>query len=67
MSAPRIEIHYDERFGMYAAVAPDRYNCTGLGRSPEEARARLELALSLWFDAEGAPLCDASCLGDSRH
>lgn len=58
MSDVRIEIRYDERFGSYLAVAPERYNCTGVGKTPEEARARLELALSLWFDADGAPLCE---------
>ena len=37
-------------FGMYVAVAPDRSYCTGLGKTPAQARARLELAISLWFD-----------------
>ncbi len=56
MSADRIEIRYDERFGMYVAVAPDHHHCTGLGATPEEARARLELAISLWFDPESGRL-----------
>ena len=53
MSANRIETRYDERLGMYVAVAPNRAYCTGFGKTPEEARARLELAISLWFDSEG--------------
>ena len=59
MSKTRIETRYDERFGMYLAVAPDLHHCTGLGKTPEEARARLELAISLWFDPEKGHLCSA--------
>ena len=53
MSANRIETRYDERLEMYVAVAPNRAYCTGFGKTPEEARARLEFAISLWFDSEG--------------
>ena len=53
MSAYRIETRYDERFGMYVAVAPDQAYCTGFGKTPEEARARLEFTISLWFDSDG--------------
>ena len=56
MSADGIETRYDERFGMYVAVAPDFHHCTGLGETPEEARERLELAIALWFDPEGGRL-----------
>ena len=56
MSAERIETRFDERFGMYVAVAPDRHYCTGLGKTPEQARERLELAISLWFDPEDGRL-----------
>ncbi|MFQ5527315.1 MAG: type II toxin-antitoxin system HicB family antitoxin [Thermoanaerobaculia bacterium] len=42
---------------MYVAVAPDLSFCTGLGKTPEQAHARLELAMSLWFESDGAPLC----------
>ncbi len=59
MSAQRIETRFDERFGMYVAVAPDFHHCTGLGRTPEQARERLELAISLWFDPEDGRLCEA--------
>ena len=64
MTKTRIETRYDERFGMYLAVAPDLHYCTGLGRTPEEARERLELAISLWFDPEGGRLCGSGG-GDS--
>ncbi len=64
MSAKKVETRYDQRFGMYVAVAPDRSFCTGFGKTPEEARARLELALALWFDSEGGPLF-GSWKGDS--
>ncbi len=56
MAAYEVETRYDESLGMYVAVAPDRCYCTGLGKTPEEARARLELAISLWFDSEGGRL-----------
>ena len=56
MSATEIETRYDERIGMYIAVAPDYSYCTGLGRTPREARARLEMAISLWFDPQGGRL-----------
>ena len=56
MGRKRIETRYDERFGMYVAVAPEQSFCTGLGKTPEEARRRLELAISLWFDPEGGRL-----------
>ena len=59
MSAERIETSYDERLGMYVAVAPDFHYCTGLGTTPEEARERLELAISLWFDPVDGRLRDA--------
>ena len=57
MSTDGIKTRYDERFGMYVAVAPDFHYCTGLGKTPEEALARLELAIALWFDPEGGRLC----------
>ena len=56
MGETRIETRYDERFGTYVAVAPDQSYCTGIGRTPEEARERLELALELWFDPRGGRL-----------
>lgn len=59
MSETRIETRYDERFGMYLAVAPDLHYCTGIGRTPEEARARLELAISLWFGPDGGHVAGA--------
>lgn len=57
MSATNVETRYDERLGMYVAVAPNQSYCTGFGKTAEEARARLELAISLWFDSEGELLC----------
>lgn len=56
MKAMKVEMHYDEKREMYLAVAPDLYFCTGLGKTPEEAHTRLELAVSLWFEAEGRRL-----------
>ena len=56
MSAYKVETRYDQRLRMYVAVAPNRNYCTGFGKTLEEAHARLELAVSLWFDSEGAPL-----------
>ena len=56
MSATEIVTRYDERIGMYIAVAPDNSYCTGLGKTPQEARARLEMAISLWFDPQGGRL-----------
>ena len=56
MSKIRIETHFDEQFGMYAAVSPEHHYCTGLGKTPEQARARLEFAISLWFGPEGGRL-----------
>jgi predicted RNase H-like HicB family nuclease len=53
MSANEVETRYDEHIGMYIAVAPKQNYCTAFGRTPEEALARLELAVSLWFDSEG--------------
>lgn len=53
MNAYEVETRYDQRLGMYVAVAPNRYYCTGFGKTPQEARARLELAVSLWFDSDG--------------
>ena len=64
MSAKKVETRYDQRLGMYVAVAPDWSFCTGFGKTPEEAHARLQLAVSLWFDSEGGPLC-GSGKGDS--
>ena len=61
MRATRIETYYDQSNGLHVAVAPDLYFCTGLGRTPEEAHARLELAISLWFDSEGNPKCGPEC------
>ena len=66
MVQTRIETHYDESSGLHAAVAPDLYYCTGLGRTPEEARAHLELAISRWFDSEGKPRCGPECGCDDR-
>lgn len=57
----RIETHFDEKSGLHVAVAPDLYFCTGLGTTPEEARAHLEFAISRWFDSEGNPLCGPEC------
>ena len=61
MSTTRIETHYDESRGLHVAVAPDQNFCTGLGKTPEEAHARLELAISLWFDSDGDPSCGQEC------
>ena len=66
MSATRIETRYDERFEMYVAVAPDLHYCTGLGKTPEQARERLEQAISLWFDPEDGRLVEAG-RGDCPH
>jgi predicted RNase H-like HicB family nuclease len=63
MTATRIETRYDKRSGMYLAVAPDLHYCTGLGKTPGEARARLEAAISLWFDPEEGRLGAAGRAG----
>lgn len=67
MSALKIETRYDRRFGVYVAVAPDRNYCTGFGKTAEEARARLELAVALWFDSEGRPRCGPECADSTRN
>lgn len=65
MKPLRVETRYDEELGLHVAVAPDLYFCTGLGATPEEALARLEMGITLWFDDEGGPLCGPECrLGD---
>ena len=61
MSEIRIETRRDESSGLHVAVAPSRNFCTSFGRTPEEARARLEQAISLWFDSEGNPRCGPEC------
>ena len=61
MSEFRIETHYDETCGLHVAVAPSRNFCTGFGKTPEEARVRLEQAISRWFDSEGNPRCGPEC------
>lgn len=64
MSEIEVQVRYDKRFGSYVAVAPSLHYCTGLGRTPEEARERLELARRLWFDSEGRPKCGPRCGGE---
>lgn len=56
MGKIRIETRFSKRFGVYLAVAPDFYYCTGLGKTPEEARQRVEQAVSLWFGKKGGRL-----------
>lgn len=58
-----IQIRYDKINKMYVAVAPGLNYCTAFGETPEEARANFDLARSLWFDAEGRPLCGPDCCG----
>lgn len=62
MNENGVETRYDAECGLYVAVAPGDNFCTAFGKTPEEARARLELARSLWFDKDGKPLCGPECL-----
>jgi predicted RNase H-like HicB family nuclease len=61
MRKTRVEMRYDEKSGLHVAVAPDIYFCTGLGTTPEEARAHLEFAISRWFDSDDNPFCAPEC------
>ncbi len=56
-----IDLRFDESLGSYVAVAPSLHYCTAFGKTPEEARERLELARRLWFDSEGRPRCGPEC------
>lgn len=55
MRTPGVKISFDEKIGLYTAEDHGSGLCLALGRTPDEARAMLELVRSRWSDC---PKCN---------